>query len=61
MPKVVPKEVQKEIKEFCKTNTRVDAANKFNLSRVYIINLVNNKKVVRHKTQSRCPITGFLD
>jgi len=62
MPKLVDKKTRLEIIEFAKGRKQGEVAKQFNVSRMYVNAVVNNRPILRNngRSKTRCMRTGFL-
>lgn len=60
MPKIIDKRTRAEIIEFSKNTSQSEAARTFNVSRMFVNAISNNRPIVRSRPyKNKCPITGF--
>lgn len=62
MPKVISDHTKTSIVNFARQNTQTETAKRFNVSRMLVNSLINNRPLKRTRERQnkyRCPITGF--
>ena len=60
MPELIPEKTRLEIIEFAKDMPQTKVSKYFNVSRMFVNALINNRPIKRTRPlKHKCPITGF--